>query len=239
VHQRTRAAPAAAKVEDTKLGGDHAAMLTLKARQFSNLSRAARALHFAARLAPTIKELQEGGVITLRAIAAALDERGIPPPRGQGLWHATQVRVVLARLATYSAADGKLNDLPRPRLPRTFPVVSSEAPPPANQSQKRPLRKLTFTELALERLKPDAGRVNWWDTEIRGLSVLVSADTKTFRVMFALNGKIYTEKLGRVGEMALKEARRCAASYRALAADGIDPRKPKKAALAYGEVVNQ
>jgi hypothetical protein len=86
----------------------HAAMLTAKARQFSNSSRAARALHFAVRLAPTIKELQEGGVASLRAIAAALDERGIPPPpRGQGLWHATQVRVVLARLAAYSAGEKK------------------------------------------------------------------------------------------------------------------------------------
>jgi hypothetical protein len=50
---------------------------------------------------------------------------------------------------------------------------------------------------------------------------LVSADTKTFRVMFALNGKTYTEKLGRVGEMTLEEARRCAASYRTLAATAL------------------
>jgi hypothetical protein len=121
LHQRTRAAPVTAKVRGTKLGGDHAAMLTAKARQFSNSSRAARALHFAARLAPTIKELQEGGVTTLRAIAAALDERGIPTPRGQGLWHATQVRVVLARLAADSAANRKpflvLQKLLRPHLP--------------------------------------------------------------------------------------------------------------------------
>jgi hypothetical protein len=107
VHLRTRAAPAADKVKDTKVSGDHAPMLTAKARQFSNSSRAARALHFAARLAPTIKELQEGGVTTLRAIAAALDERGIPTPRGQGPWHATQVRVVLARLASDSAGEKK------------------------------------------------------------------------------------------------------------------------------------
>jgi hypothetical protein len=79
-------------------------MLTAKARQFSNSSRAARALHFAARLAPTIKELQEGGVTTLRAIAAALDERAIPTP---GARTATQVRVVLARLVADSTGEKK------------------------------------------------------------------------------------------------------------------------------------
>jgi hypothetical protein len=46
-----------------------------------------------------ISELRAAGVTTLRDIAAALNERGIPTARGGGKWEATKVRRVLARLA--------------------------------------------------------------------------------------------------------------------------------------------
>jgi hypothetical protein len=49
-------------------------------------------------IAPTIEELQAAGVTSLRAIAEALNERGIPTARGVGEWKAGQVRRVLARL---------------------------------------------------------------------------------------------------------------------------------------------
>ena len=48
-------------------------------------------------LAPTITELQAAGAAPLRAIAAGLNERGIPTARGTGTWSATQVMRVLAR----------------------------------------------------------------------------------------------------------------------------------------------
>jgi hypothetical protein len=48
--------------------------------------------------APTIAELQAAGVTSLRAIAAALNERGIPTARGSGPWYHAQVRRLLARL---------------------------------------------------------------------------------------------------------------------------------------------
>ena len=89
---------AVAKVEGSELGRHRNTMLTAKTRQFSAKSRAARAVKLAAYLAPTIKALQESGITSLHAIAAALNERGILTPRGEGLWHATQVRRVLARL---------------------------------------------------------------------------------------------------------------------------------------------
>jgi Recombinase len=60
--------------------------------------RTARADAHAAKVAPTIKKLQASGVTTLRAIAAKLNARGIPTPRGQGQWQAAQVWRVLARL---------------------------------------------------------------------------------------------------------------------------------------------
>jgi hypothetical protein len=51
----------------------------------------------AADLAPTVAELQAAGATSLRAIAAGLNERGIPTARGTGMWSATQVMPVLAR----------------------------------------------------------------------------------------------------------------------------------------------
>jgi hypothetical protein len=64
----------------------------------SNLARQARADKRAAKLAPILKELQASGVTSLRAIAAALNERGIPTATGYGRWHHVQVGKVLARL---------------------------------------------------------------------------------------------------------------------------------------------
>jgi hypothetical protein len=56
-----------------------------------------RAKARAADLAPTIAELQAAGATSLRDIAAALNERGIPTARGTGTCSATQVMRVLAR----------------------------------------------------------------------------------------------------------------------------------------------
>jgi hypothetical protein len=50
------------------------------------------------RSAPTITELQAAGATSPWAIAAGLNERGIPTARGTGTWSATQVMRVLARL---------------------------------------------------------------------------------------------------------------------------------------------
>jgi hypothetical protein len=60
--------------------------------------RKARSDAHAAKFAPTIKEIQASGVTTLRAIAAALNERNIPTASGRGEWHPVQVWRVLARL---------------------------------------------------------------------------------------------------------------------------------------------
>jgi hypothetical protein len=60
--------------------------------------RTARADARAADLAPTIADVQAGGARSLRAIAAALNRRGIPTATGRGEWCGLQVRRVLARL---------------------------------------------------------------------------------------------------------------------------------------------
>jgi hypothetical protein len=51
-----------------------------------------------AYLAPVIAELLASGVTSLRGIAVALNERGIPTVAGYGRWHHVQVGRLLARL---------------------------------------------------------------------------------------------------------------------------------------------
>jgi len=57
----------------------------------------ARADAKAADLAPIIKELRAAGKTSLRAIAAGLNEQGIPTARG-GEWSSVQVMRILERV---------------------------------------------------------------------------------------------------------------------------------------------
>ena len=55
-------------------------------------------------LAPIIKELQEAGKTSLRAIAAGLNEAGIPTARG-GEWSSPQVMRILERLDPFRSEE--------------------------------------------------------------------------------------------------------------------------------------
>ena len=95
ISQRTKAALAAAKRRGVKLGGYREnAKLTAKARAKGRAALQAKALSRAMDLAETVKELQVAGCMSLRAIAAGLDQRGITAVRG-GKWSANQVARVL------------------------------------------------------------------------------------------------------------------------------------------------
>ncbi len=91
---RTKSALAAAKAKGVKLGNpkiDDArgeAVAAIKAEA----DRAAR------NVLPIIGEIRKSGATTLRAVADALNARGVQTPRG-GRWHAMSVRNVLARQA--------------------------------------------------------------------------------------------------------------------------------------------
>jgi hypothetical protein len=52
----------------------------------------------ASDLAPTIEEIKRAGHSSLRGIATALNDRGIPTARGEGKWSAVQVSRTLRRI---------------------------------------------------------------------------------------------------------------------------------------------
>ena len=123
IRERTKAALAAAKAKGKKLGGRRlkferdpkgnvvrdAKGKPVRTKVIANGSDKARAAavraireradNRAADLAPTIKALQAIGATSTRAIAAALNQQGIPAARG-GEWTATQVWRVLERIGS-------------------------------------------------------------------------------------------------------------------------------------------
>ncbi len=100
ISARTRAA---AKAGGKKLGGkrENAGDLRPFAEQGRAASakvRAERADAHAQDVAHTIEELRAEGVRSKRGLAAGLNARGIPTPRGVGEWRAVQVARVLERV---------------------------------------------------------------------------------------------------------------------------------------------
>jgi DNA invertase Pin-like site-specific DNA recombinase len=88
ISARTKAALAAAKARGVVLG-KHGAKLGKKNHK--------RAITAAGALTGTIEELREAGITSVRAVAAALNARGIATPQGKK-WHSTSVQRVLKRV---------------------------------------------------------------------------------------------------------------------------------------------
>ena len=89
---RTKSALAAAKAKGVILGNPR--IEAARSRAVASLQ--AEADRAASNVLPIIAEIRRSGATTLRAIAEALNARGVPTPRG-GRWHAMSVRNVLAR----------------------------------------------------------------------------------------------------------------------------------------------
>ena len=111
VSERTRAALAARKRQRARLG-DRANLAEAQALGAARTAAAAR--RFAENAAPVIREIQGSGVASLRAVAAALNARGVRTARG-GRWAATQVGAVLARTAGVK------------HVPKRLPTISVRA----------------------------------------------------------------------------------------------------------------
>jgi DNA invertase Pin-like site-specific DNA recombinase len=103
ISARTKAALAAAKRRGVRLGGDHGARLTAKARAAGRAVLHERAHKRALDLMPVIEELRAAGAVSSRAIAAALNERGIPTARG-GEWSSPQVLRVLEAASPFGVS---------------------------------------------------------------------------------------------------------------------------------------
>jgi DNA invertase Pin-like site-specific DNA recombinase len=98
ISARTKAALDAAKRRGVVLGGNRGTKPTAKMRARARAVVQQRADARAADIGPTIKALQAAGARSLRAIAAGLNQQGIPTSRGAGEWTAVQVARVLERI---------------------------------------------------------------------------------------------------------------------------------------------
>jgi DNA invertase Pin-like site-specific DNA recombinase len=105
ISKRTKAALAAAKARGTRLGGRRVSV-----EQFAAIGAAGRlvktekAEKWAGDLLPAIRSIQAEGAVSLRQIAAGLNERNITTPRG-GEWSAIQVQRALTA-ARWITAEG-------------------------------------------------------------------------------------------------------------------------------------
>jgi DNA invertase Pin-like site-specific DNA recombinase len=90
---RTREALARAKARGVRLGGPKLA----QARKVAVGAIETNADRHAANVLPIIHEIQAAGATSLRAIADALNARGVPTARG-GRWQAQTVANILARV---------------------------------------------------------------------------------------------------------------------------------------------
>jgi DNA invertase Pin-like site-specific DNA recombinase len=93
ISDRTRAALAAKKAQGAKLG--NRTNLDEASAKGATANRAA-ADAFAGNVLPVVRQIQASGATTLRAIAEALNARGIRTARG-GAWYAATVGNLLAR----------------------------------------------------------------------------------------------------------------------------------------------
>jgi len=93
IAERTRAALAQKKAQGAKLGN----RTNLPAAQAKGVAvNRAAADAFAANVLPVVRQIQATGATTSRAIAEALNARGIRTARGGG-WHSSTVRNLLGR----------------------------------------------------------------------------------------------------------------------------------------------
>lgn len=100
ISRRTKEALAAAKARGVRLGNPNGAAALRRAGQGNAASvEAIRSLadSHARNLKPVLDALAKEGVVSLGAVAAALNERGMLTPRG-GKWHKSSVRNLMGRL---------------------------------------------------------------------------------------------------------------------------------------------
>jgi DNA invertase Pin-like site-specific DNA recombinase len=99
ISQRTKAALAQAKLRGVKLGGPNIRSGDRTAARAGRRSQSSRSRQRAADVLPFIEAAKRAGCNSLREIALALTARGVHPPSGGAIWHAQQVRRIIAKSA--------------------------------------------------------------------------------------------------------------------------------------------
>jgi DNA invertase Pin-like site-specific DNA recombinase len=94
ISERTKARARGAKRRGVKLGGFRGVRFTANHVKLAVAAKQEKARARVTDLVPIVQELQAAGCESLRAIAAGLEERGIPAARG-GKWSAVQVSRLL------------------------------------------------------------------------------------------------------------------------------------------------
>jgi integrase len=135
----------------------------------------------------------------------------------------------------------------------TTATSRTSATGPIHEPSRDGKKVMQFTDLGLRRLNAKKlieqanrdriargqrplAQVLIWDTAQKGLAILVGTRTKAFRVQFKLHNEWCTASIGRFGEIVpqaesrrqnveVGKAREIADTWRALARQGIDPRK--------------
>jgi DNA invertase Pin-like site-specific DNA recombinase len=95
ISRRTKAALAVKKAAGVKLGNPNLSSFN-EARQRGHQAMMAKADRHAANVLPIIEGIKASGAVTLKAIADALNNRGVPTANG-GAWHSQSVANLLAR----------------------------------------------------------------------------------------------------------------------------------------------
>jgi DNA invertase Pin-like site-specific DNA recombinase len=99
ISDRTRVALAAKKAHGVKLG-NRTNLADASAKGAA--AQRAEADDFAGKVLPIVRAVQSEGATTLRAVATALNERGVRTARG-GEWHDSTVRNLLMRSGAVGA----------------------------------------------------------------------------------------------------------------------------------------
>ena len=89
-----------------------------------------------------------------------------------------------------------------------------------------PTKKLTDLFVKGVKFEPE-GRAEYWDELTPGFGLRVGKRSKSWVMLYRVNGKVVRETIGKVPALALADARKLARDKLAKAQDGYDPREPE------------